>query len=235
MKLVIFGATGTLGRVVVERALERGHEVTAFGRSVAPDSSRGANYVAMRGNVFDTSAVSDAIAGQDAVICTLGAGRLGGIRAAGTRNIIAAMNDRKVSRFICQSTLGAGDSAGNLNFLWKYVMFGLLLRPALADHQEQERLVRASPLDWTIVRPAAFTDGPATGQYRHGFPGTSPKGLALKISRADIAEFMLDQLESDTYIRRCPGLSYAYASQAELGRVNPVDSGDLARNRQTGY
>ena len=64
-----------------------------------------------------------------------------------------------------------------------------------------------SDLDWTIVRPAAFTDGELTGAYRHGFPPTK-RDLSLKISRADVAGFMLDQLTDDTYLRKTPGLSY---------------------------
>ena len=64
-----------------------------------------------------------------------------------------------------------------------------------------------SRLDWTIVRPGAFTDGERTGQYRHGFPGTD-NTTKLKISRADVADFMLKQLVDDTYLHKTPGLSY---------------------------
>ncbi|WP_036540852.1 NAD(P)-dependent oxidoreductase, partial [Nocardia cyriacigeorgica] len=86
------------------------------------------------------------------------------------------------------------------------VLFGLVLRPAYNDHVRQEEHVRASDLDWTIVRPSAFTDGPATGTYRQGFPGNEA-GLSLKISRADIAEFMLDQLTDRSYLHRAVGIS----------------------------
>jgi putative NADH-flavin reductase len=72
---------------------------------------------------------------------------------------------------------------------------------------EQERYIKESDLDWVIVRPAAYTDGPATGEYKHGFAATE-KGLKLKISRADVAGFVLEQLEDDTYLRQTPGLSY---------------------------
>ena len=92
-------------------------------------------------------------------------------------------------------------------------MFGLLLRPAFADHQAQELLVRESGLDWVIVRPAAFTNGPATDAYKHGFPATE-KNLTFKISRADVAGFMLRQLTDDTYLHRTPGLSYAKPVEA---------------------
>ena len=85
-------------------------------------------------------------------------------------------------------------------------MFGLLLRPAYKDHQRQEEIVAASGLDWTLVRPSAFTDGPATNRYRHGFAPTV-KGLVLKISRADVAGFMLRQLTDRTYLGRATSLS----------------------------
>ena len=139
------------------------------------------------------------------MIVTLGAGRKGDLRAPGTRTIIEAMEQTGVRRLICQSTLGVGDSRANLNFLWKYVMFGLLLRAAYNDHVRQEDYVRHSDLDWTIVRPSAFTDGPHTGRYGRGF-GSERKGM-LKISRPDVADFILDQLGDDTHLRGTPAVS----------------------------
>jgi len=97
--------------------------------------------------------------------------------------------------------------ARSLNVFWKIIMFGFLLRRAYADHVSQEDCVKQSQLDWTIVRPAAFTDGDRTGKYRHGFSGTD-KALKLKISRADVADFMLKQLTDRTYLYKTPGLSY---------------------------
>ena len=168
MKLIIFGSSGSIGRHLVSQAKAPGHEVTGFQRN-PPTSDDNAPHRMVQGDVLDAAAAAAAVAGQDAVLVVIGNGRKGGLRAPGTAHIIAGMQAHGVRRLICQSTLGAGDSAGNLDIFWKYLMFGLLLRPAYADHQEQERLVRASGLDWTIVRPAAFTDGPA-GDYAHGFP-----------------------------------------------------------------
>ncbi|MGB7300362.1 MAG: SDR family oxidoreductase [Burkholderiaceae bacterium] len=205
MKVIIFGATGTVGRHLVEQAVLAGDEVSAFARRDKP-ASNGVHWI--QGDVLNRLAVSEAVAGHDAVFCALGAGRHGGVRSEGTANIIAAMKDNGVRRLICQSTLGAGDSDGNLTFFWRYFMFGFLLRPAFADHQAQEKHVRNSGLEWTIVRPAAFTDGPLTGRYQHGFSGSSPRGLSLKISRADVAHFMRQQLATDRYLNATPGLSY---------------------------
>jgi putative NADH-flavin reductase len=86
-------------------------------------------------------------------------------------------------------------------------MFGSLLREVFADHERQENEVKQSHLDWTIVRPGAFIDGKHTGNYRHGFPGND-KTIKLKISRADVADFLLKQLVDDSYLYKTPSVSY---------------------------
>ncbi len=207
MKLIIFGATGTVGRQLVEQALGQGHQVTAFVRDPASLTMQHPGLARAVGDVFDANAVSDAVEGHGAVLIALGAGRKGTVRTVGTRHVIDAMKRHGVRRLICQSTLGAGDSRPALNFFWKRIMFGLLLKEAYADHQAQEALVEQSGLDWTIVRPGAFTDGPLTDAYKHGFPPSEPD-LKLKISRADVASFMLRQLTGDAYLHQTPSLSY---------------------------
>ena len=206
-KVLIFGATGSIGRELVKQALEQGYAVTAFARHPAKVELHHADLTVAQGDVLDPASVARAMPGHEAVLCSLGAGLKGKVRSEGTRNIIRAMEQAGVRRLICQSTLGVGDSRDNLNRYWKYLMFGLLLRAAYADHVSQETYVKHSSLDWVIVRPAAFTEGSRTGQYRHGFPGTD-KTTTLKISRADVADFMLKQLGNDTYLHQTPGLSY---------------------------
>lgn len=207
MRIVVFGSTGSIGRQLVEQALEQGHVVTAFARNPARISIAHANLKVAPGDVMDYQSVERTVQGQEAALCSIGAGRKGVVRTEGTRHIVRALESAGVRRFICQSTLGIGDSRAALNFFWKYIMFGMLLREAYADHQQQEEIVTRSRLDWTIVRPAAFTDGPRTGAYRHGFPAAQ-KELMLKISRADVADFMLKQLTDTTYVRETPALSY---------------------------
>lgn len=207
MKLIIFGATGTIGRRLVDQALSQGHRVTAFARHPSTLDVDHRDLTLLAGDVLDRKAVADAVQGHDAVLIVLGAGRRGTVRSVGTGHIIDAMERHGVRRLVCQSTLGAGDSHVLLNFFWKHIMFGLLLRDAFADHQAQEALVRRSSLDWTIVRPAAFTDGPATGAYKHGSL-LADTNLTLKISRADVVDFLLRQLTGDAYLRQAPGLSY---------------------------
>jgi hypothetical protein len=118
------------------------------------------------------------------------------------------MEHTGVTRLISQSSLGVGESRGNLNVFWKHFMFGLLLRKAYVDHGLQERYIRESSLDWTIVRPAALADGEATGEYLHGF-SPEEKHLTLTISVGDLGEFIVGELEEAAYVRRAPGLSYA--------------------------
>ena len=209
MKVVIFGATGTIGSQVVEQALAQGHEVTAFSRHPEKLNMTKGNLQLFAGDVFDINAVEQAIHGQDAVICVLGSGKklFGHVRSEGTRNIIQAMENTGVRRLICQSTLGAGDSWSNLDFYWKYVMFGFILRKVFADHLIQEKLVAQSQLDWTIVRPGAFIDGDRTGNYRHGFPA-GDRDITLTISKSDVADFILKQLTSNAYLGQTPALSY---------------------------
>jgi putative NADH-flavin reductase len=112
-----------------------------------------------------------------------------------------------IQRLICQSSLGVGDSRANLPFFTKYTIVSVFLRHAFADHERQEAIVKQSSLDWTIVRPPHLTDGPRTGVYRHGFPTTDTR-IKGKISRADVADFMLNQLTEDTYLHQTPGVSY---------------------------
>jgi putative NADH-flavin reductase len=209
MKVLIFGATGSIGRQLVQQALEQGHLVTAFVRHPAKLNLQYANLKIVQGDVLDSVAVEQAVRGQDAVLCSLGSGqkRTGTIRSEGTRQIIRAMEKTGVQRLICQTTLGVGESQGNLNFFWKYVMFGLLLRPVFIDHVRQEEWVKQSHLDWTIVRPSAFVDGDRTSIYQHGFAETD-KLPNLTISRADVADFMLKQLTDDSYLHQTPGVSY---------------------------
>ncbi len=207
MNILVFGATGSIGREVVRQALGQDHGVSAFVRDVAKLGIQHENLRLVSGDVMDPGSVENALPGHDAVLVSIGAGRNGTVRSAGTQNIIKAMEKLGIRRLICQSSLGVGDSRDNLNAFWKYFMFGLLLRPAYADHELQEDHVRQSDLDWTIVRPGAFTDGERTGHYRHGFAGTD-KTTQLKISRADVADFMLKQLSDQSYLHMSPGLSY---------------------------
>lgn len=189
--LTVFGATGSIGRLVVDQALESGHHVTAFTRDAHRVQQRHDLLRVVTGDVTDPDDCLPAVTGADAVIITLGNGRRGVVREAGTRAVVEAMRRSGVERLVCQSTLGVGRSRDHLDLVWRYLMFGLLLRPAYADHVRQEEVVTGSDLDWTIVRPSAFADERIEG-VRHGFDG-SQEDLTLKVARSDVATFLLSE------------------------------------------
>jgi len=209
MKLLVFGSTGGTGRELLKQALDQGHNVVAYARNPAKiDDIEHASLQVVRGDVLDQAVVESAVAAQEAVLSTIGAGaKRTTLREDGTRNIVEAMEKTGVQRLICQSSLGVGDSRTNLPFFTKYIIVSVFLRHAFADHERQEAIVKKSSLDWTIVRPSHLTDGPQTGAYRHGFP-TTDRRITGKISRADVADFMLKQLTDDTYLHKTPGVSY---------------------------
>src|SRR5690606_5200569 len=206
MRLIIFGATGSVGTLLVQQALQQGYTVTAFTRNTDKLSAISHERLSVfKGDLFNPADVDRAIAGQDAVLCVIGDGNKGTVRSQGTKNIIAAMKNNGVKRLVCETTLGLGDSKGNLNLMWK-IIFGIFLRKAFKDHEMQEQHVFGSRLDYTIVRPSAFTDGDVTGAYKVGFDSRA-KGLTLKIARADVADFILKQVNTDRYLNRAVSIS----------------------------
>ena len=210
MKVIVFGSTGTIGKHLIKQSLKKGYQITAFCRDLKKlNQSKHPNLTIVEGDVFNIEDVNNAVKEQDVVIVTLGSGksRKSIVRSEGTKNIISAMKIYGVSRLICQSTLGTGQSNNNLNFFWKHIMFGWFLKQVFLDHELQEKYVRDSNLNWTIVKPAAFTDGEKTGKYLHGF-STNDKSIKLKISRADVANFILKQITNQSYLLKTPGLSY---------------------------
>lgn len=208
MKVIVFGANGTVGTEIVKQALAKGYHTTAFVRN--PDKlkiTENSHLTIHQGDVLQLDNVRNAVRNQDVVLCALGDGKIGKIRAAGTQNIITAMQTEGVQRLICQSTIGAGDSYKHLNFVWKYVMFGFLLKRVLPDHNLQEQFIEKSLLDYTIIRPSALTNGEITNKYKVDF-GKEETKLTLKISRKDVAHFMLNQIENTKFNRKAINISH---------------------------
>jgi putative NADH-flavin reductase len=209
MKVLVLGPTGGTGMELVEQALEDGHQVTAFARRPEALQIRHANLSVQQGDILDAASVEKAVRGQDAVLSALGVRKIAKntILSDGTRHVIQAMEKLGVKRFVVETSLGVGDSQGQLGGWYNWFMIPLFLRGAFAEKERQEALVRASSLDWVIVRPAILTNGPRTGRYRAGFSADDGR-IKRKISRADTADFMLKQLTDNTYLRQTPGVSY---------------------------
>jgi putative NADH-flavin reductase len=203
--LALFGATGGTGRQIVTQALEAGHTVRALVRDPARLPIQHPQLHLITGNVLDPDAVERTITGADAVIVTLGntANNPDWIVSEGTRVIVTAMQKLGVRRLIVISSLGVGDSRDQVPTFFK-VLMKTALKKAMEDKERQEQIVAASGLDWTIVRPGGLTNGPRTGRYRAGLDRTLVAG---QVSRADVAEFVLRQLDDPTYLHKTPAIT----------------------------
>jgi len=217
MNIVIFGATGATGRCLVEQALSQGYTVTAFARNPLALTSWHAHLSIVKGDVFHPASVEEAVANQDAVLCAIGGHdqlrvarsrhpRQSGLCTIGTRNILEAMKQYGVSRLICLSAWGVGESKDRLPFVFKHIILPLLMKEEYEDKEAQEQLIRQSNLDWTIVRPARLTNGPCRGRYR--MQASLEFSSQSSISRADVANCMLKQLTSSTFRQKCLEVSY---------------------------
>jgi putative NADH-flavin reductase len=197
MKVLVVGATGRTGRLLTRGALERGHQVTALARAPEKLGDLAGRVRVVAGDVLDGGVVSDAVDGQTAVLVALGVARsrrAPAVNALGTLNVIRSMQRYGVRRLVVLSAGGTAPGRDpNLPWVFDRVLKPLLLGAAYADLRRMETSVRTSELDWTIVRVSgALTNGPARGAYR-AEPGYSLPG-GRSISRADVAEYMLDQL-----------------------------------------
>ncbi len=205
MKVLVLGATGGTGRLIVHDALEKGHSVVALVRSKAraPDLP-GADMI--EGDARDEGSLTRALDGCDAVVSSLGTGlspfREVSVLTDATRALVPAMTRRGVRRLVCISALGVGDSRGHGGFVFDRIFLPLLLRHAYKDKGRQEAAIRASSLDWVIVRPAMLINNPARGSLRAVSDLAGVSGG--KIARADVARFVVEQLATDTWLRRTP-------------------------------
>ncbi|PWJ88696.1 putative NADH-flavin reductase [Mesorhizobium loti] len=208
-KILVLGATGPTGRLIVSQALARGYEVTALVRSPEKAADmKGVRLVV--GDARDEKTLRQAVTGQDAVISALGtpASPFNKVTllSTATRALVKAMKTEHISRLITITGMGAGDSAGHGGFLFDNVIFPLLLRNVYADKNRQEAVIRESDLDWTIIRPSVLNKKAGRANVRtltdlsdfHG--GT--------ISREDVAKFVLDQMHSDAWRHRSPLITW---------------------------
>lgn len=209
MKLLVIGASRGIGRELAEQAVEGGHSVTVLARhpekmKPAPDAIG-----VVRGDIRDKGSVSIAVSGQDAVCITIGIGptlKPVTVFSEGTRVVIDAMKRETVSKLICVTGIGAGDSRGHGGFLYDKIVFPIFLKTIYEDKDIQESVVRGSGLEWLIVRPGFLTNGPVTGKYRVLTDMTGVK--CGRISRGDVAHFILRELKDMKYAGQAPLLTY---------------------------
>jgi len=200
MKLIVFGATGKTGSEIVKQSLAQGYEVMAFVRDPAKITLEHSDLKIKKGDIFDYTSVTEAIQGQEAVICSLGTSEIGKttVRSEGTVNIIKAMKENSVNRLIVISAMGVAESWSTLSFVNK-LFFATLLRNSREDHEKQEAAVKGSNLEWTIIRPSGLTDTQLTDSYDIG---ENILAKTSKIARADVAYAIIKELNDNTFVHK---------------------------------
>ncbi len=202
MRVLVVGAAGRTGRLVVERALRHGHDVRAFTRASPLDVTHD-RLETVSGDVLRFEDVEPAAAGVDAVVFAAGSG--GGreitVYSQGIANVLHAMAARRVDKLVAISAAGAFARKDPRISLGFRLMISTVLKPVYDDMERMEQRIAASGVDWTIIRPAGLTDGPLTGRYRLSRDGSLLPG-AHRISRADVAALVLKAVETDVYSRQ---------------------------------
>ena len=198
MKLLILGATGPTGRQLVRQALEAGHSVAALVRDKRKVTE---SIEVIEGDAADSSVVAASVRGRDAVLSALGTSKSfkGGIMTRAVTLLLPAMEQAGVKRLILVSAFGVGESFNDASAIQKF-FFRTVLRSIYADKATADAMIEASPLQWTIVWPVALTNGPRTGNYRVG--EHLKLGSFPRVSRADVADFMMRELTERAWIRK---------------------------------
>lgn len=209
MKLLVIGATRGIGLELLQQAVAAGHEVTALARNPQSLSFSHEQLKVVKGDILNQRSLEEAVSGQDAVCVTIGVKVTRepvSIFSEGTKRVVAAMRNSSCRRLICVTGIGAGDSRGHGGFLYDRIFNPLFLKTIYADKDRQETIVRESGLDWVIVRPGFLTNGARTGKYR---ALTELEGIrAGKISRADVADFILREAAEMKYKGQTPLVTY---------------------------
>jgi putative NADH-flavin reductase len=210
VRLTVFGASGQTGACLVAQGLALGHSVTAFVRDPKSITTRHENLDVVAGDVGSADDVARVINGQDVVLLALGVkmGVADQVCTIATANVVPAMQQFGVRRLINIGGMGTGAARDQLSALGKFVAGGLRMldRHAFRDKESQETLIRNSDLDWVNVCPPWLTNGPHTGVYKFGVDLRPP--VTAKISRADVADFMLKQVMDAMFVGKNPILYY---------------------------
>jgi uncharacterized protein YbjT (DUF2867 family) len=211
MQITVFGATGGIGRHVVDQALADGHDVVAYVRTPEKLDRHTPRLRVVVGELSDSAAIQQAVQGSQAVISALGPslkrGATGTPVTDGTNDILKAMQATGVDRFIGLATPSVPDPRDQPTLKGRAlpVLARLLYPNALTELRGMTQAVTESGLNWTLARITNPTDKPATGRVRTGFLGRDDVGSSM--TRADIARFLLDQVTDDTYRQAAPAIS----------------------------
>ena len=205
MNLLILGGTGGVGKHLVELALAAGHDVTVLARNPAGVTASHSNLHVVKGLATVEAELAPAVAGKDAVLSAIGPrAKQDPVCPDTAAALVAAMKQHGVKRVVWVSASGVGDSrqtANDASFVFGRII-PLFLKHPYANHGKAEEILRASDLEWTVVRPLQLTDKPSGKPPSATLPGVKPG--SLKIARRDVAAFMLDELAKRAYLRQMP-------------------------------
>jgi putative NADH-flavin reductase len=202
MNVLVLGATGSVGQHILRLGTERGHEITALVRNPEKLKSWESRVRIVKGDALDKGAVEPAVRGQEAAIYAIGIKTIGRttLFSESTRILIDAMERSRVKRLVCLTGVGAAETKGHGGFLYDRILFPLITKRVYEDKDVQEALIQKSSLDWVIVRPAMFREGTPSGEFE---AVTDVRGVTLtRVSRAEVAAFLLDQLTDGRYLRK---------------------------------
>lgn len=208
MHILLFGATGGTGRHVIAQSLEAGHQITAFVRNPAGITIKHKNLTLVKGNILSPEDVQNAVKRHDVVISTLGNKtsqaftKPNDIISSGVKNIIAAMKKEGVDRLLFVASFGVNKNI----FLPEKIFIRTVFKNIFADIPLQEKYIKESGLNWTLVHPARLTDTPKTGKYY--VAEDLPIGIFSRISRADVADFLVVAIQNPKFVHKTMTLSY---------------------------
>lgn len=208
MKLAIFGATGRTGKPLLNQVLKTGHEVVALVRTSSKLTIQHPKLTVIQGDAMNPADVDKVVQGSDAVISVLGQSKdsPGNMQTVAITNIIAAMHKYGVKRLVSLTGAGVDDPRDRPKFTNHLIKMALKMMSGhvLKDAENHADAIRKSNLDWVIVRGPMLTDGPHTGNYRVGWVGVN---TGARLSRANLADFILKQTTDTTYLRQAPMVS----------------------------
>lgn len=203
MNFLLLGASGSVGQRVLAQGLARGHMIRAQTRDAARLAGQPAGIEVVAADPTDAAALGRLVAGQQAVIMALGVapGRPTTLFSDVTAKLCEAVTEAGVKRLVAITGVGAGETRGHGGFLYDRLIYPLFTRPLYEDKDRQERIIRQSTLDWVIVRPAPFRATAGSRPFQ-AITEISPNTVLRRITRDEVAAFVLDQLSSDRYLRK---------------------------------
>jgi uncharacterized protein YbjT (DUF2867 family) len=207
MRVLVIGATGKTGDQLVRQLLEANHTVSVFVRTSDKLGDLASRVTIIQGDARNSEALDRALSGQEAVLSAFGPRSFGkdDLQEVHLTNLVTAMERQTVHRYIGLSAWGAGDSIGSASFGMKLAT-KTLLKNLYADKNRGEAVIISSKLDYTNVRPGRLADGPALGNV---LATTDGKNISKTINRADVAAFMIKQIDDTTWLRKSPIIGYA--------------------------